>query len=74
MLAAALDHGDHLGLAVLVVADGEDGVQQLLARDLLSGAVGIAFAEVGNLYVFGGDARVGADVAHELVIGESVII
>ena len=63
-----MDDGDDFGLAIVVEGDWEDGVEDLFIRDLLTGAVGIALLEVGNLDVFGCDARVRAGVTHYSVL------
>ncbi len=55
-------------MAIVVEGDWEDGVEDLFVRDLLTGAVGIALLEVGNLDVFGCDARVRAGVTHYSVL------
>ena len=67
-LAAVLDDRDDFGLAIVVEGDWEDGVEDLFIRDLLTGAVGVALLEVGNLDVFGCDARVRAGATHYSVL------
>ena len=63
-----MDDRDDFGLAIVVEGDWEDGVEDLFIRDLLTGAVGVALLEVGNLDVFGCDARVRAGATHYSVL------
>ena len=53
LCGVALDERDDLGVAILLMAEGKDGPEDLFVRRILSKAVGVALFELRRLDLFG---------------------